>query len=117
MGVADFQSLTIRQLHDQAFADQSIQRLLTQLAILRQRLIVSGRIVLHLEDQAIELAGQHHILIDDGNDAIQGLGGGQGRQTAGAQQSRGQNLMHVFLHQSHSGSMTDDQSFRLNGRV
>ena len=71
LGIADFQTLAIGQLDDQTLADQPIQRLLAQLTIFRQWLVVAGCIALHLGDQAVELTCEHHILIDDGNDLVQ----------------------------------------------
>ena len=118
LGVADLQPLALRQLQLQALLDQPIQRLFAQGGVVRQGLaaLLSGEF--YLVDQCVLLAGQHHVLVDHGQNLIHQLGRSQCGLAHGTEHSRGQQgnqgLFHIHLSrlgQHHCWP------FRLNGRT
>ncbi|MNN21934.1 hypothetical protein D3C81_1352730 [compost metagenome] len=99
--VGDADARAIADLQLQVFDDQAFEHLLVQHAGGRHGATTLGDGLLDFTHAAVQLAFHHHVVVDDGHNAVQGLHGGVRRagQQYRAQQQRAQTISKLGLHE------------------
>ncbi|MNZ46355.1 hypothetical protein D3C78_640340 [compost metagenome] len=116
--VGDTHAGAFADLHLQILEDQAFQHLLGQHIAGRHLRAALGDGLLDFAHALVELALHHHVVVDDGDHAVQGyyFRTGQGAHQQGAQHERAQTVTEHFLHVDGSLRCLGRGSLRLGCR-